>query len=181
MFPRAQTPVAIWTASKVWVVVMVMFLACLNSIQCLLQCHHLTVGRCDSCCSSFLWTVDVGQYFLFITFVVVFRNIILKMKPTNVCQNGVSIWFKPFCNNECITCMIKKLRNLDFWTVVTTGHVCHSITHQTKISSYHTNSDDNVDQATWSKILSDGFRSQIYNCLNVNTINKYYFCMNTML
>lgn len=180
MFPGAQTPVAIWTASKVWVVVMMMFLACLNGIQCLLKCHHLTVGRCDSCCSSFLWTVDVGQYIFFITFVVVFRNIILKMKPPNVCQNGVSISFKPFCNTECITCMTKKLRNLDFWTVV--NWTCLSFYNSpNKISSYHTTSDNNVDQATWSKILSDGFRTQIYNCLNVNAINKCYFCMNTML
>lgn len=72
-------------------------------------------GQCDSCCSSFTWTVDVGQYFLFfLSVVVVFRNI--SKRKTNIESNRVSD-SKNFARMKVI-CAPSQEAESWFWTVV---------------------------------------------------------------
>ena len=46
-------------------------------------------GQCDSCCSSFSWTVDVGQYFLSFFLLLLFLEIFQKRKLINIESNRV--------------------------------------------------------------------------------------------
>lgn len=130
-------------------------------------------GQCDSCCSSFLWTVDVGQYFLsFFLLLLLFLEIWFLKKKTRKCWIKWCSWFKPFCKNESKMCMTKKLRILIFelWSCLS---FCNS--PKTK-SSYHSKQSDNMDEATSSKMLDHGLGTQIQNCLNVNAI-KQVLCL----
>lgn len=128
-------------------------------------------GQRDSCCSSVLWTVDVGQYFLLFLLLLFLEIFKKEQKKANKYESKWYVWIKPLFKNESKMCMIKKLRILIFelWS---TGSLSFGNSLKT---NHHITPNTMTIWMKQHQMLDDGFRTQIQNCLNVNAIKQVLF------